>query len=68
MTNDEITIIDYLSNVFSGLSTEKQDNALKTARSLLVIQKNDACHTKQEKTKLNTETYISVKICKEFEK
>jgi hypothetical protein len=45
---------------------ENQENALKRARSLLVIQKNDAYHIKQEKTKLNTEAYVPVNINKEY--
>jgi hypothetical protein len=57
--------LDYISKIFSKLSTEKQENALKRARSLLVIQKNDTCHTKQEK-KLNIEAYAPVKIGKEY--
>jgi hypothetical protein len=36
--------LDYISKAFSKLSTEKQENVLKSAMSLLAIQKNDTWH------------------------
>lgn len=35
--------LEYLSKVFEGLSVEKKDYVLHTARSLLEIQDNNAC-------------------------
>jgi hypothetical protein len=44
MDSEKARQLDYISKIFSNLSAEKQENALKRAKSLLVIQKNDACH------------------------
>jgi hypothetical protein len=54
MDSEKARQLDYISKIFSNLSAEKQDNVLKAAKSLLVLQKNAICHTRQEKTKLNT--------------
>jgi hypothetical protein len=39
MDSEKARQLDYISKVFSTLSTEKQDNVLKAARSLLVLQR-----------------------------
>jgi hypothetical protein len=38
MNKEKTRQLDYISKVFSKLSTEKQDNVLKTAKSLLQLQ------------------------------
>ncbi|MDR0301209.1 MAG: hypothetical protein LBI04_02730 [Treponema sp.] len=41
MTGTEINNLEYISGAFKGLSAEKQDSVLDTARSLLKIQGNN---------------------------
>jgi hypothetical protein len=38
MPKKEVRIVDDLSHIYTGLSTEKKDNVLKVARKLLHIQ------------------------------
>jgi hypothetical protein len=38
MDSEKARQLDYISKVFSKLSTEKQENALKKAKSLLQLQ------------------------------
>jgi hypothetical protein len=45
--------LDAISKVFPKLSTEKQENVLKTARSLLQIQAKDAYSIKQKRKAKN---------------
>jgi hypothetical protein len=49
MDSEKTRQLDYISKVFSKLSTEKQENVLKTAKSLLVIQKNDTAIPNKKK-------------------
>jgi hypothetical protein len=39
MDSEKTRQLDYISKIFSTLSTEKQDNVLKAAKSLLVLQR-----------------------------
>ena len=41
MKKEENKNLEYLSNVFKGLPTERKDYLLDTARQLLKIQDND---------------------------
>jgi hypothetical protein len=50
MAEMEIDGLGYLSRAFKGLSDEKQDYVLKTAKSLLEVQDKDAYPTFPEKT------------------
>jgi hypothetical protein len=61
MEIEEASKLDYLSNVFSKLSTEKQDIVLKAARSLVKIQDNDIPSIKTKETCSNEAGKESIK-------
>jgi succinate dehydrogenase flavin-adding protein (antitoxin of CptAB toxin-antitoxin module) len=50
MAEMEVDSLEYLSKAFKGLSDEKQDYVLKTAKSLLEVQDKDVYPTFPEKT------------------
>jgi hypothetical protein len=58
MNNEKARQVDYISKIFSTLSTEKQENVLTTAKSLLQLQ---------EQMPIKNETNKKVSI-KEFGK
>jgi hypothetical protein len=50
MAEMEVDGLEYLSRAFKGLSDEKQDYVLKTAKSLLEVQVGDNYPLFSEKT------------------
>ena len=52
MMISELNALEYLSGVFKGLSVEKKDCVLDTARSLLKIQ-DENYHAVKNKTKIH---------------
>jgi len=73
MTETNLNSLEYLSGVFKGLSVEKKDCVLNTARSLLKIQDDNnnpvnsqtASHNKKKNTTSmeNLSAYASGKEC-----
>jgi hypothetical protein len=56
MDSEKTRQLDYISKIFSNLSTEKQENVLTTAKSLLQIQ--EQVPIKNKTTKENIQKQI----------
>ena len=66
MAETKLNSLDYLSGVFRGLSTEKKDCVLNTARSLLKIQDDNnypVNSKKEEFTSLETSSAYLAEEC-----